>query len=41
MLFIIVDNSKIRVPKQFSDLSVNKGVIKDWVNKDEAKITFN
>lgn len=41
MLFIIVDNSKIRVPKQFSGLSVNKGVIKDWVNKDEAKITFN
>lgn len=41
MLFVIVDNSKIRVPKQFSGLSVNKGVIKDWVNKDEAKVTFN
>ena len=27
MLFVIVDNSKIRVPKKFGGLLVNKGVI--------------
>lgn len=29
LLFIIVENSKVRVPKRFSDIFINKGVVKE------------
>ena len=41
MLFVIVDNSKIRVPKQFSDLPVNKGVVKEWMGKNQVEVKFS
>jgi hypothetical protein len=41
MLFVIVENSRIRVPKKFSDLPVNKGIVTKWVDKDIIEVKFN
>ncbi|MBB6464091.1 hypothetical protein [Flammeovirga kamogawensis] len=41
MLFVIVENSRIRVPKNFSDLPVNKGIVKKWIDKDKIMVKFN
>src|SRR5688572_17356735 len=34
LIFVVVEDSKIRVPRQFSDISVNKGVIKNKLDND-------
>ena len=41
MLFVIVENSRIRVPKNFSDLPVNKGIVKKWIDKKKIEVKFN
>ncbi len=41
MLFVIVENSRIRVPKKFSDLPVNKGIVTKWVDKDIIEVKYN
>jgi hypothetical protein len=41
MLFVIVDNSKIKVPKNFSDLPINKGIVKKWIDKTKIEVKFN
>jgi hypothetical protein len=41
MLFVIVENSRIRVPKNFSDLPVNKGIVEKWIDKDKIEVKFN
>jgi len=40
LLFVIVENSGIRVPKEFSNISVNKGVIIEWIDNKHAKVKF-
>lgn len=40
MLFVIVNDSRIRVPKEFSDLPTNKGVIIDYLDASRAKVKF-
>lgn len=41
LLFVIVENPKIRVPRKFSDISINKGVVKEWIDKNHARVKFN
>ena len=41
MLFVIVEKSSIRVPKNFSDLHVNKGIIKKWIDKNKVEVKFS
>ncbi len=41
MLFVIVENSKIKVPSNFSDLPVNKGTVKKWIDKNKIEVKFN
>jgi hypothetical protein len=41
MLFVIVDNSKIRVPKNFGGLSVNKGVILKKIDNEKSLVKFS
>ncbi len=40
-LFVIVNDSSIRVPKNFADISVNKGIIKKWIDKNNVEVKFN
>ena len=40
MLFVIVDNSKIRVPKKFGGLLVNKGVILKKIDSEKSLVKF-
>tara|TARA_R110000850_G_scaffold46160_1_gene116310 strand:+ start:134 stop:526 length:393 start_codon:yes stop_codon:yes gene_type:complete len=40
MLFVIVKESKMRIPKEFSNLPVNKGVILEYLNENKAKVKF-
>ncbi|NVK83597.1 MAG: hypothetical protein HWE21_04705 [Cytophagia bacterium] len=40
MLFVIVKDSKIRIPKEFSDISVNKGVIIEQLDNNRVKVKF-
>ena len=40
-LYVVVDNSKIRVPKKFADLPVNKGVIIARIDDKLAKVKFD
>ena len=41
MLFVIVENSRIRVPKNFADISVNKGIVTKWIDKYKIEVKFN
>ena len=41
MLFVIVDNSKIRVPKEFGGLLVNKGVILKKIDAEKSLVKFS
>lgn len=41
LLFVIVENPKTRVPRKFSDISINKGVVKEWIDKNHARVKFN
>ena len=41
LLFVIVQDSKTRVPKKYSDILVNKGVVKEWINNNHAKVKFD
>ncbi|BES63164.1 hypothetical protein [Dysgonomonas capnocytophagoides] len=41
MLFVIVEDAKTRVPKKYSDLLVNKGIVKEWVDKNQVLVKFN
>ncbi len=40
MLFIVVKDSKIRIPKEFSGMPVNKGVIKSQIRENEYFVKF-
>ena len=40
MLFVIVKDSKVRTPKVFSDVPVNKGVILEYLDAHKAKVKF-
>jgi hypothetical protein len=40
MLFVIVKDSKTRIPKEFSNLPVNKGVILEQLDTKRAKVKF-
>ncbi|TNE70446.1 hypothetical protein EP331_12150 [bacterium] len=40
MLFVIVKDSKTRIPKEFSDLPVNKGVIFEHLDSNKVKVKF-
>ena len=40
MLYVIVKDSKTRIPKEFSDLPVNKGVIIERLDNYKAKVKF-
>lgn len=40
-LFVIVKDSKTRIPKEHSDISVNKGIVKEWIDDNHAKVKFN
>ncbi|WP_291103636.1 MULTISPECIES: hypothetical protein [unclassified Flavobacterium] len=40
MLFVIVKESKTRIPKHFSDLSVNKEVILEYLEDKKVKVKF-
>ena len=40
MLFVIVADSKTRVPTRFSDLSVNKGIIKEMLENGKARVKY-
>ena len=40
-IYVVVGNSKIRVPKIFADLPVNKGLIINKINGSLAKVKFN
>ena len=40
MLFVIVKDSKMRIPKTFSDVPVNKGVILEYLNENKATVKF-
>jgi hypothetical protein len=41
MLFVVVDNSRERVPSKFLGLSVNKGIIISNVVDNKAMVKFN
>lgn len=41
LLFVIVENSKIRIPKRYSGISVNKGIVKDWIDEKYIKVKFD
>ncbi|NVO10273.1 MAG: hypothetical protein HXX16_09960 [Bacteroidales bacterium] len=40
-LFIIVEDSSIIIPKTFSDISINKGVVKEWIDKNKVEVKFD
>jgi hypothetical protein len=40
MLFVIVNDSKIRIPKRFSEVPVNKGIIIEHLDSVKAKVKF-
>jgi len=40
-IYVVLDNSKIRVPKEFADLTVNKGLIIDKIDDNLVKVKFN
>jgi len=40
MLFVIVEDSKVRIPKAFSDVPVNKAVIIEHLDSNKAKVKF-
>lgn len=40
MLFVIVKKSKTRIPKGYSDIPVNKGVIVEYIDDNKAKVKF-
>ncbi|MCH2231335.1 MAG: hypothetical protein MK105_13420 [Crocinitomicaceae bacterium] len=40
MLFVIVKDSKVRIPKEFSDVPVNKGIILEHLDSVKAKVKF-
>jgi hypothetical protein len=40
MLYVVVKDSKTRIPKEFSDLPVNKGVIIEHLDNCKAKVKF-
>lgn len=39
-LFIIVENSKTRIPEKFSDIPINKGVVKKWIDDKHVEVKF-
>jgi len=41
MIYVIVDNSKIRVPKNFASLPVNKGIISRKIDTEKSIVKFN
>ena len=41
MLFVIVEDSKIRIPQKFANLMVNKGVIKEKLEGNKYNVKFN
>jgi len=40
-IFVVVEDSKTRVPKKFADISVNKGVIKNRLDNDMVEVKFD
>ena len=40
MLYIVVKDSKTRIPKEFSGLLVNKGIIKSKLEENEFVVKF-
>jgi len=40
-IYVVVDNSKIRVPKKFADLPVNKGLIIERIDDKLVKVKFD
>ena len=40
-LYVVVENSKIRVPKVFADLSVNKGLVISRINNELVRVKFS
>ena len=40
-LYVLVSDSKLRVPKHFSDLPVNKGVVKKKLNENEFLVDWS
>lgn len=40
MLFVIVDNSRIRIPKEFASIPVNKGIIIENLNDNVARVKY-
>jgi len=41
LIFVVVEDSKIRVPKQFVDITVNKGIVKNKFDNNFAEVKFN
>jgi hypothetical protein len=40
-IYVVVENSKIRVPKKFADLPVNKGLLINKINDSFATVKFD
>ena len=39
-IYVLVENSDIRIPQRFSDISINKGVIKEKINETEYVVDW-
>ena len=40
-LYVVVENSKIRVPRHFAELSVNKGLVIGRIDNDHVRVKFS
>ena len=41
MIFVIVDDSKTRIPKEFTNIPVNKGIILENLNNNIVKVKYS